>query len=89
MRSACAVEKSIYSAEYQQLCLVLKRIREEAGLSQIEVADRLGVKQPFVSKYEHCQRRLDVVELAHVAKALGESLWTVLARLDAEWLKEK
>lgn len=80
------MEKSIYSAEYQRLCLLLREIREEAGLTQNQVAERLDVPQSFVSKYEHCQRRLDVVELAHVAGALEQALWTVLSRLDPDWL---
>ncbi len=38
--------------------------------------------QSFVSKYESGERRLDVVELRHVAKALGVSLQVVLERLE-------
>lgn len=80
------MEKSIYSGDYRRLCQLLREIREEAGLTQAQVAARLDVPQSFISKYEHCQRRLDVVELAHVAIALGESLWTVLSRLNPDWL---
>jgi len=48
----------------------------------VQVAARLGVPQSFVSKYESGERRLDVVELGHVAGVLGVSLHDVLDRLD-------
>jgi len=52
------------------------------------VAAGLGVPQSFVSKYEAGERRLDVVELRHVAGALGGalgvSLRNVLDRLDGQ-----
>jgi len=80
--SAWPVEKSIYSAEYQRLCSLLRQLRHEAGLTQVQVAARLGVPQSFVSKYESGERRLDVVELGHVAGVLGVSLRDVLDRLD-------
>jgi DNA-binding XRE family transcriptional regulator len=52
------VEKSIYSAEYQRLCSLLRELRHEACLTQVQVAARLGVPQSFVSKYESGERRL-------------------------------
>jgi transcriptional regulator with XRE-family HTH domain len=75
------VEKSIYSVEYQQLCKLLRQLREEAGLTQVEVARRLAKPQSFVSKYESGERRLDVIELRHVAEAIDTTLETIVARL--------
>jgi len=75
------VEKSIWSDEYQQLCMLLRQLRREAGLTQVEVARRLDVAQSFVSKYESGERRLDVIELRHVAQALGTTLETVVSRM--------
>jgi ribosome-binding protein aMBF1 (putative translation factor) len=75
------VEKSIYSAEYQRLCGLLRDLRQEAGLTQVQVAAALDVPQSFVSKYESGERRLDVIELGHVARALGFTLRDVLERL--------
>jgi transcriptional regulator with XRE-family HTH domain len=76
------VEKSIYSEEYQQLCALLRHLRREAGLTQVDVAERLDVPQSFVSKYESGERRLDVIELRHVAEAIGTTLEDVVSRLD-------
>ena len=75
------MEKSIYSAEYQRLCAVLRELRHEAGLTQVQVAAQLDVPQSFVSKYESGERRLDVVELGHVAEVLGVTVQTVLERV--------
>lgn len=75
------MEKSIYSAEYQRLCALLRQLREEAGLTQVQVAAELGEPQSFVSKYESGERRLDVIELKHVAQALKVTVWVVLERL--------
>lgn len=76
------MEKSIYSAEYQQLCRLLREIRQEAGLTQVQVAERLGVPQSFVSKYESGERRLDVIELNHVTKSLGITLTNLLSKIE-------
>jgi transcriptional regulator with XRE-family HTH domain len=76
------VEKSIYTAEYQRLCALLRELRQEAGLTQVQVAERLGVPQSFVSKYESGERRLDVVELNHVAVALDSALIGVIMRFN-------
>jgi transcriptional regulator with XRE-family HTH domain len=82
------VEKSIYSAEYQRLCQLLRDLRQEAGLTQVEIAERLNVPQSFVSKYESGERRLDVIELGHVATALGLPMRVVLERFDPGWVSE-
>lgn len=79
------MDKSIYSAEYQRLCGVLRELRQETGLTQVQVAERLGVPQSFVSKYESGERRLDVVELRHVGEAMGVTLRDILARLGPDW----
>lgn len=79
--SGVPMEKSIYSDEYRQLCVLLRDIRRDAGLTQVQVAERLEVPQSFVSKYESGERRLDVVELRHVAEALGTTVLDVVARI--------
>lgn len=54
-------------------------------MTQVQLAAKLGVPQPFVSKYESGQRRLDVVELRYVAEALGVSVSALLTRLGPGW----
>ena len=50
---------------------MLKAERLTAGLTQQQVADRLGRPQSFVAKVEGCERRLDVVEFVNLCRALG------------------
>lgn len=73
--------ESVYSEEYKRFTALLRSLRQEAGLTQTAVADSLGVPQSYVSKYETGERRLDVVETARVARALGHTLESVASRL--------
>ncbi|GAB3130778.1 hypothetical protein GCM10027289_16110 [Tsukamurella serpentis] len=75
------MEKSIHTAEYQRLCALLRQLRVDAGLTQVQVAERLGEPQSFVSKYESGERRLDVIELKHVVEALGNTIGGVAETL--------
>jgi transcriptional regulator with XRE-family HTH domain len=62
---------------------MLREMRISAGLTQEEVARRLGRKQPFVSKYESGERRLDILELRAVCDAIGVSLAGFVRRLES------
>ena len=55
------------SAEYKQFLKRLREARLGAGLTQVEVAGKLGKPQSFVSKSESGERRVDAVELKHFA----------------------
>jgi transcriptional regulator with XRE-family HTH domain len=59
----------------------LTEARQTAGLTQYQLADRLGVDQSYVSKYESCRRRLDVIEFLRVVAAIGVKPEVILARL--------
>lgn len=63
--------KSIYSPAYLKMREMLKAEREKARLSQALVADKLGVNQTYVSKYEKGERRLDLIEFLEIAEAVG------------------
>jgi len=65
------VPKSTHTGEYDRFRLLLIEARKGAGLSQSELAERLGKPQSFVSKFERGERRLDVVEFRQVADAIG------------------
>jgi transcriptional regulator with XRE-family HTH domain len=45
--------------------------RNDAGLTQVQVAAALKRPQSFVSKYESGERNLDVIEFLAVCRALG------------------
>jgi transcriptional regulator with XRE-family HTH domain len=50
---------------------LLVAAREKAGLTQQQLADRLGKPQSFISKYEGGERRIDVIEFIAIADALN------------------
>jgi transcriptional regulator with XRE-family HTH domain len=50
---------------------LLSEARATAQLTQVQVAERLGRPQSFVSKYESGERQLDVIEFVEVCAALG------------------
>lgn len=72
------MEKSQFTAGYRRLTAALREARESAGLTQAEVAERLGLYASFVSKVEAGERRLDVIELAQFCKAYGVELVALL-----------
>jgi transcriptional regulator with XRE-family HTH domain len=74
--------QTIYGREHRRLTALLRQLREEAGMTQAEVAKRLRHHQSYVSKYESGQRRLDLVELKAVAKALHVSLVSLVRRFE-------
>lgn len=74
------VERSAISEGYKKLHAKearLRELRETIGLSQSEIARRLNVKQPRISKIE---RRLDSIEaLKEYISALGGTLELIAA----------
>ena len=66
--------QSEYEARYQLFRARLKEARRLAGLTQAEVALRLGRPQSFVSKCETGERRVDIVELLAFSELYGVQL---------------
>lgn len=62
--------KSLRTPEHQKLITLLTAAREKAGLTQQQLADRLGKPQSYVAKYEGGERRIDVIEFIGIAHAL-------------------
>ncbi len=69
-------------AQHEKLQELLRRIRQDKGIRQIELAEKLGVPQSFVSKYESGDRRLDILELRRVCRAVGISLEEFIRKLE-------
>lgn len=58
---------AVHEPEYQYLIRRLREAREEAGLTQAEVAKELGRPHTFVSKCELGERRIDPIDLWKLA----------------------
>ncbi|HEX2812600.1 MAG TPA: helix-turn-helix transcriptional regulator [Sphingopyxis sp.] len=62
--------RSLRTPKHRQLQSGLADARKAAGLTQVQLAERLGRPQSFVAKYEVGERRIDVVEFCEIADAL-------------------
>ncbi|HEX8986676.1 MAG TPA: helix-turn-helix transcriptional regulator [Rhodocyclaceae bacterium] len=57
-----------------RLAALLRQVRLDAGMTQAQLAEKLGQTQSYVSKYENGEQRLDLMELEAVCDAAGASL---------------
>ena len=60
--------------QQKALLSLLRELRMEAGLRQVDMARALGKPQAFVSYYESGARRLDFLELRQICGVLGVRL---------------
>ena len=77
--------KSTHSAQYRELLVRMRAAREARGITQQELAKRLGKPQSFVSKAEMGERRLDVVEYLHFMRAIEGEPHALLRQLEQDY----
>ena len=65
--------KTIRSSGHEALRDALVAARKAAGLTQEQLADRLKCHQSFVARVESGERRIDVIELIVLARAMEVS----------------
>ena len=76
------ISNSLHHPDYGVFAVLLKSVREEAGITQVELAGRLGIEQSTISKNERRERRVDVGELRRICIALGVPLVEFISRLE-------
>jgi transcriptional regulator with XRE-family HTH domain len=69
---------SVFTHQYKIILKYLISARKSAGVTQQELAKKLGKPQSFVSKYERGERRLDVVEFLMIARTLEADPYSLL-----------
>jgi transcriptional regulator with XRE-family HTH domain len=67
-------KKSHARPEYAVIGETLRAFRVEAGLTQVDLASRLGRSQNYVSQAETGQKRLDGLQLLDWSRACGHTL---------------
>ncbi|WP_170516992.1 helix-turn-helix domain-containing protein [Ruegeria atlantica] len=65
------MSKTIRSIGHKALCQAIVGARKRSGLSQEQLAERLHCQQSLVARIESEERRIDVVELIVICRALG------------------
>lgn len=78
------LRKSIYTAEYKLMLDALRQLRETAGVTQAELASRLGITQSALSKWERGERRMDVIEVRNFCLALNTGFRTFIAEVERQ-----
>jgi XRE family transcriptional regulator, fatty acid utilization regulator len=63
----------------------VRRARAELGISQAELARRMGVKAPYVASLESGARNVTLGQLANIADALGRGLDITFPEVEAEY----
>ncbi len=74
--------RSAFSRKYTRFRRLLTDARRAAGLTQVELAKKLGRPQSFVSKFERGERRLDVIEFLEVTRVLKVDPRRIIADID-------
>lgn len=82
------MKKSVFSREQVVLQDLLRQLRKEKGLHQVELALRLEKYQTFVSRYESGEKMLDLPELRQVCHALDISLLDFIVRYEQRLQEE-
>ncbi|MER9844920.1 helix-turn-helix domain-containing protein [Mesorhizobium australicum] len=73
--------KSLRSPRHQRFLAQLVSLRKAIGLTQEQLADKLGRPQSFVAKYEGAERRLDVIEFLDITAAIDADPCEILSSL--------
>lgn len=81
------MKKSVHTKEYKALRAELRAVRDRAGLTQRDLAAKLGVPHSWVAKVEAGERRIDVVELAWFLAACGEDAAATISGLVAGFFR--
>lgn len=62
--------KTLFSSAGRELAQLLAGARSRAGMTQAQLAKKLGRPQPVISLIERGERRVDVIEFCDIADAL-------------------
>ena len=63
--------KTVTSPLQKKRVAMLVEERAKAGLRQVDLAEKMGVYQSWVTHMESGQRRIDVIELIELSRAIG------------------
>lgn len=73
--------KTTFTDAYKEMLDLLTAARRAAGVTQVDLSERLGKPQSWVSNVERGHRRVDVIEFCAIARALGSNPLTLFGLL--------
>lgn len=81
------MEKSIYTREYTVLLQLVRKAREEAGMTQVQLSKKLRLTQSLYSKMERGECRMDMIQVRTICRIFGITLTDFVDRLEKELKK--
>lgn len=69
-------------SQKKKLRSILREIRKETNLRQLDLANKLSKPQSFVSKYESGEKTLDFFEVKEICAALNISIQDFIKKLE-------
>jgi transcriptional regulator with XRE-family HTH domain len=76
--------RTLRTKRHKAMMAVLRASRTEKGLTQRQLAEKLGRAENFVNKVETGERRLDLIEFFQLAEGLGVDPIVLFTRI-ANW----
>ncbi len=73
--------KTLWSEAQEALVVALTQARKDAGLSQAALAKTLRCQQSLIARIESGERRIDLVELVIISRAMGINAVELLDRI--------
>ncbi len=73
---------SLHHKRYAKLRVVLRDVRQKAGLTQVQLAERLHMEQSNLSKIERGERYLDTLLFIDFCRACGAVPAEVIAKVE-------
>jgi transcriptional regulator with XRE-family HTH domain len=77
------MSKTIFEGAHARLIDIMIAARKRSGLTQVELAAKVGRDQAMISLIETSQRRVDVLEFIALARAMGEDPQRLFAEVIA------
>ena len=75
------LRKTLRSKGHRDLIDILVKSREQAGLTQRDLAARLRRPHSFIGRIEAGERRVDVIEFIEIARVMGLDPKQLFAKL--------
>lgn len=76
--------QSVHTREYKCFLRVLRQTREQAKVTQVQLAEKLGISKSHLSKLERGELRIDIVQIRSMCNILGTSLPDFIQKFEAE-----
>ncbi|GAW87743.1 conserved hypothetical protein [Bathymodiolus platifrons methanotrophic gill symbiont] len=79
---------NVWNGDNKIIQTLLRDLRKESGLTQLQLANLLDHPQSYVSKYEMGERKLDLPEIRRISICCGSNLHKFVAEFEKRLSKK-